>query len=99
MDKVSGKLTVFFEEPFWIGVFERVTDGKLSVCKVVFGAEGRAQTGAKYRSGYKIATDFTITAGADENQTKNYEPGATEAEKKQRFELKQQKKKEKHRGR
>ena len=33
MDKVSGKLTVFFEEPFWVGVFERVSDGKLSVCK------------------------------------------------------------------
>ena len=32
-------LTVFFEEPFWIGVFERIDDGKLSVCKVTFGAE------------------------------------------------------------
>ena len=32
-------LTVFFEEPFWVGVFERVSDGKLSVCKVIFGAE------------------------------------------------------------
>lgn len=39
MNKVSGKLTVFFEEPFWVGVFERVSDGKLSVCKVTFGAE------------------------------------------------------------
>lgn len=39
MDKVSGKLTVFFKEPFWVGVFERVSDGKLSVCKVTFGAE------------------------------------------------------------
>ena len=39
MDKVSGKLTVFFEESFWVGVFERVADGKLSVCKVTFGAE------------------------------------------------------------
>ena len=39
MDKVSGKLTVFFEEPFWVGVFERVADGKLSVCKVTFGVE------------------------------------------------------------
>ena len=36
---VSGKLTVFFEEPFWVGVFERVSDGRLSVCKVTFGAE------------------------------------------------------------
>jgi hypothetical protein len=39
VDKVSGKLTVFFEEPFWVGVFERVSDGKLSVSKVTFGAE------------------------------------------------------------
>ncbi len=35
--KVS--LTVYFETPFWIGVFERIEDGKLSVCKVTFGAE------------------------------------------------------------
>lgn len=28
-----------FEEPFWVGVFECVSDGKLSVCKVTFGAE------------------------------------------------------------
>ena len=39
MDKVSGRLTVFFEDPFWVGVFERISDGKLSVCKVTFGAE------------------------------------------------------------
>jgi len=39
MDKVSGKLTVFFEEPFLGGVFERVSDGQLSVCKVTFDAE------------------------------------------------------------
>ena len=39
MDKVTGKLTVFFEEPFWIGIFERTENGKMSVCKVSFGAE------------------------------------------------------------
>lgn len=39
MDKTSGALTVYFEEPFWVGVFERISDGKLSVCKVTFGAE------------------------------------------------------------
>jgi hypothetical protein len=26
-------LTVFFEDPFWVGVFERIDDGKLSACK------------------------------------------------------------------
>ena len=39
MDKVNGKLTVFFEEPFWVGIFERIEDNKLSVAKVTFGAE------------------------------------------------------------
>ena len=39
MDKVSGKLTVYFDEPFWVGVFERIEDAKLSVAKVTFGAE------------------------------------------------------------
>ena len=43
MDKVSGKLTVFFEDPFWVGVFERVTKGRLSVSKVTFGAEPKEQ--------------------------------------------------------
>lgn len=35
----SECLTVFFEDPFWVGVFERVKDGRLSVCKVTFGAQ------------------------------------------------------------
>ena len=39
MDKVSGKLIVYFEDPFWVGVFERIDEGKLSVAKVTFGAE------------------------------------------------------------
>ena len=39
MDKVTGKLTVFFEEPFWIGVFEEMSEGRLAVSKVTFGAE------------------------------------------------------------
>ena len=39
MDIDSTKLTVFFEAPFWVGVFECIEKGKLSVCKVTFGAE------------------------------------------------------------
>ncbi|MBQ3277145.1 MAG: YjdF family protein [Oscillospiraceae bacterium] len=36
---METRLTVFFEEPFWVGVFERFDGGALSVCKVTFGAE------------------------------------------------------------
>ena len=38
---MEGRLTVFFEDPFWVGIFERIRGGKLSVCKVTFGAEPR----------------------------------------------------------
>ena len=37
--EMKTSLTVFFEDPFWVGVFERIEDGKLSACKVTFGAE------------------------------------------------------------
>ncbi len=39
MIKIMWKLTVFFEEPFWVGVYERESDGVYEVCKIVFGAE------------------------------------------------------------
>lgn len=39
MDKSYGKLTVYFDEPFWVGVFECADSGKLSVCKITFRAE------------------------------------------------------------
>ena len=39
MDKVIGRLTVFFEDPFWVGVFARTENGRLSAAKVTFGAE------------------------------------------------------------
>jgi hypothetical protein len=39
MNKITDKLTVFFENPFWVGIFESVEENNLVVCKVVFGAE------------------------------------------------------------
>ena len=36
---LESKLTVFFDEPFWVGVFEELDGKRLSVCRVVFGAE------------------------------------------------------------
>ena len=39
MYKIYCKLTVLFEDPFWIGVFEKTDGEKLSVAKVTFGAE------------------------------------------------------------
>lgn len=39
MDKVIESLTICFQEPFWIGIFECISNEKLKVCKVTFGAE------------------------------------------------------------
>lgn len=39
MNGSDSKLTIYFEDPFWVGVFERNHDGGLEVCRVVFGAE------------------------------------------------------------
>ena len=39
MSKAGIRLTVYFEDPFWVGVFERIDGGKLSAAKVTFGAE------------------------------------------------------------
>ena len=39
MGEEQCKLTVFFDDPFWIGVFERIENGKLSATKITFGAE------------------------------------------------------------
>ena len=39
MNDINVKLTVFFENPFWVGVFEHVENNFLIVSKVTFGAE------------------------------------------------------------
>ena len=59
MDKVSGKLTVYFEEPFWVGIFERIEDGKLSVAKVTFGAEPKDYEVQEYVQKYYFSLKFS----------------------------------------
>lgn len=138
MDKVSGKLTVYFDEPFWVGIFERVEEGKLSVAKVTFGTElkdyeiyefilrhdyslqfspavatavnktirnpKRMQrdvkkqlrdiwVGTKSQRALKLQQEYNKRERKVKSQKKKL------AEDKRMFELKQQKKKEKHRGR
>jgi hypothetical protein len=36
---VRSSLTVFFEAPFWVGVYERIDNDKYEVCKITFGSE------------------------------------------------------------
>lgn len=132
MDKVSGKLTVFFEEPFWMGIFECISVGKLSVYKVTFGAEPKdyevydfvLKNYYQLRFSLAVATDVKesgrnpkrikrevrkqiqntgIGTKSQQEQLKTERKTVSreqrEAQKQRQFELKQQKRKEKHRGR
>ena len=138
MDRASGTLRVFFEEPFWIGVFEAVSDGKLSVCKVTFGPEPKEYEVNEFilRNYYQLRFSPAVAAAVKEGpknpkkmqrdirrslkkdmigtksqqalklqqeqlktERKQIGKEQKEAEKQRMFELKQQKKKEKHRGR
>ena len=137
MDRASGKLTVFLEEPFWVGVFERVTDGQMSVCKVTFGAEPKDYEVLEfilsqyYKLKFSPAVEVEVRKTADNpkrrqrdahKQVQNSGIGTKsqqalqmqreemkterkliskeqkEAEKLRQFDLKQQKRKEKHKG-
>ena len=138
MGKEQCKLTVLFENPFWVGIFERIENGKLSVAKVTFGAEPKdyevyefvlkhyydlqfspavatvvkeskqnpkriqreikkslAQTGIGTKS--QQALKMQQEQNKQERKVKSREQKLAEAER--LFELRQQKKKEKHRGR
>ncbi len=138
MDKVSRKLTVFFEEPFWVGVFEHVSEGKLSVCKVTFGAEPKDYEVYDFvlKNYYWLRFSPVVAANVKEagrnpkrvqrevrkqvqstgigtksqqalklqqeqlkTERKTVSRERREAEKQRQFELKQHKRKEKHRGR
>ena len=85
---VESKLTIYFEEPFWVGVFEELEGDKLSACRMVFGAEPGTKSQQALQKQY------------EENKTerKRTTREQREAEKQRQFELKQQKRKEKHRG-
>lgn len=41
METAKSKLTVLFDPPFWVGVFERESGGRYEACKLTFGAEPR----------------------------------------------------------
>ena len=138
MGKVFGKLIVYFDEPFWVGVFERVENGKLSVAKVTFGAEPKDYEVYEFilKHYYSLRFSPSVESVVKENKVnpkriqrdvkkqlrdtgigtksqqalklqqeqckqerkvKSREQKLAEAQR--MFELKQQKKKEKHRGR
>ena len=138
MDRVHVTFTVFFEDPFWVGVLESAAEGKQKACKITFGAEPKdyeihrfllenyhrlhfspavavkeqkpsqnpkrvqrelrkqlRDTGVGTRSQQALQ----MQREAMKTERKQRGKAEREAEKERLFHLKQQKRKEKHRGR
>ena len=137
VEKQCG-LIVFFDGSFWVGVFERIENGKLSAAKVTFGAEPkdyevyefilkhyydlqfspavaavvkeakqnpkRIQRDIKKslaKNGIGTKSQQALKLQQEQNKQKRKVKIRKQklAEADRRYELKQQKKKEKHRGR
>jgi hypothetical protein len=69
MEMNGGRLTVFFEDPFWVGVFERMTEGKLSVCKMTFGAEPKDQEIQAFILEHYYSLQFSPAVESDVKET------------------------------
>ena len=41
MEKVYAVFTVLYQEPCWVGIYQRSQGGRLEVCKITFGGEPR----------------------------------------------------------
>lgn len=59
MEKTYGRLQIFFEDPFWVGIFERTDNHGFAVCKVTFGAEPRGQEVLDYLQRYYYRLRFS----------------------------------------
>ncbi len=61
-------LTVYFEDPFWVGVFERVIDRKLSACKITFGAEPKDYDVLKFVLEHYYELEFSPAIQVEDRQ-------------------------------
>ena len=114
MNETGVALTVYFDGQFWAGVFERQDGERLFACKVTFGAEPKDHEVWEFILRHYYALKFSPAIKAERKQSadnpkrRQREEIKTErkktgrerrdAEEQRRYELKQQKRKEKHRG-
>lgn len=66
-------LTVFFDPPFWVGVLERISDGKLEAAKITFGAEPKDYEVYDYlqKNWSKLRFSPSVDAGTAAKQDMN----------------------------
>lgn len=72
---MTGKssFTVLFENPFWIGLYERVDDGQCAVCKITFGPEPKDYEVYDFllKNWHKLQFSPPVKAGKTEERRRN----------------------------
>ena len=86
IEKCQGRLTVYFEDPFWVGVFERIKNGKLSAAKVTFGAEPKDYEVQEFITKYYYHLKFSPAIKTDVKDVKKNPKRAQRDAKKQTLE-------------
>jgi hypothetical protein len=74
MSKIKCQLTVFFEDPFWVGVYERQSDNRLEVCKITFGSEPKDYEVYEFFLLHWNEFMFSPPVDADANTEVKYNP-------------------------
>jgi len=59
MSVFKARLTVFFEPPFWVALYQREEGGGVRVCKVTFGGEPRDQQVLDYFQAHFRELEFS----------------------------------------
>ena len=86
MQNTEIKLTVYFDDPFWVGVYERISDGLLEVCKITFGAEPKDYEVYEYLLQNWHLLRFGSSVKADEKQNVKINPKRMQREIKKQLE-------------
>lgn len=71
---IRSKLTVCFEDPFWIGVFEHMEGDTLSVSKVTFGPEPKDYEVYDFINRHFYELRFSQPVNAEEEMHKRINP-------------------------
>lgn len=69
MARSSITLTVLFDAPFWVGIFERVENGRLTVAKVTFGTEPKDYEVHDFVLRHFYDLKFSPAVAAEEHHT------------------------------
>lgn len=72
--KVETRLTVYYEDPFWVGVIERVEREMLTACKITFGAEPKDYEVAAFLLSHYYELRFSPGIAVESKQPEHKNP-------------------------